>query len=124
MEILQNITFILYGLVFVSMLSGLISTTILYRELRISYPEYYKSIGEPKAFAFTMSFPTSAEYDKRTKGTVFIYSMLGRGIPKDFPKNLKLRRLANVTRYLLALVIVLFVLMIIGSYLTFGKANN
>jgi hypothetical protein len=48
-----------------------------------------------------------------------VYSMVFRGIPKNFPMDVKLRKLAQLIRYVFAGVIILFVALIVVGYLAF-----
>jgi hypothetical protein len=68
---------------------------------------------QPKVFGYTDSL---GDYAQRLKGTVFVYSMVFKGIQKDFPEDAKLRRLAQVVRRVFAVVIILFGVLVILTY--------
>lgn len=89
----------------------------LFKLLRRNYPGYYKAIGEPIILAPVNM--TRQAYAQLLKGGLFAYSMVFLGIPKDFPKNAKLRAIAQVIRWLLAVVVIGCAVLVVFGYFLF-----
>jgi hypothetical protein len=85
----------------------------LFRSLKRNHPKYYKFIGEPKVFGYTDSLDG---YFQRLKGGVFIYSMVFKGVPGNFPKDMQLRKFTKVVRFVFTAVVTLFVALVIFTY--------
>ncbi len=85
----------------------------LFNALKKNHTKYYKSIGEPIILATII---TEEGYIQALKGGVFGYAMVFRGIPKNFPKDIGLRKLARAIRIVLTIVIILFITLIISAY--------
>jgi hypothetical protein len=111
MKILALITF-WFG--FILAMSGTLLSFMFFKTLKKNYATYYKSIGEPLAIA-PVNF-TESSYAQLLKGSVFLYSMVFRGIPKDFPKDIGLRKLARAIRIVLVILTVLFVTLVVFGY--------
>ncbi len=85
----------------------------LFKSLEKKHPKYYKSIGEPILFG---PFLTEESYIQGLKGGVFGYTMVFRGIPINFPKDIRLRKLTQAIRVALTVLIILSVTFIIVGY--------
>jgi hypothetical protein len=98
---------------------GMLAAYRLFKSLEKDYASYYKSIGGPLINGPIKNFSyddIDIIYIRLLKGGVFCYSMVFRGIPIDFPKSMKLRKLAKATRIIFTVLIILFVTLIISSY--------
>lgn len=101
----------------------MILSTLLFDALEKNYPRYYKSIGQPKVFVIDERFPPWESYMQRLRSANFAYTMVLKGIPKNFPKDTTLRNYARSIRYLLTALIILFVTLIIVGFLAFGRTG-
>lgn len=110
-ELLFIINFFIYA---ASLGTGIFLAYQLFRLLEKKHPSYYKSIGKPIVLA-----PADISlgiYIQLIKGGLFGYGMVFRGIPKNFPKDSGLRKLAQAIRVVLSVLIFLFVTVIITGY--------
>ncbi len=100
MNILEILTLVLWSILFVVIGAGLLVSNILFKTLDKKYPKYYKKIGRPSAFVYDGYFPMIDATKRAYRANGFLYSLMFRGIPRDFPKDKKLRKLANICRYI------------------------
>jgi hypothetical protein len=94
--------------------SGMLLGYLLFKSLKKNHVTYYKSIGEPIIIA-PINF-TEDNYIQLLKGGVFAYSIVFKGIPKNFPKDIGLRKLAQAVRIVLTIVLILFIALLISGY--------
>ena len=94
--------------------SGMFLSHLMFKSLKKNYAAYYKSIGEPMV---AMVAPTTwGNYLQLLKGGIFGYAMVFRGLPRNFPKDVSLRKLAQAVRISLTFVIILFTTLFISAY--------
>jgi len=111
MKTFALVTFLIY---FGLLVLGISLSFMLFRKLKKSHVTYYESVGEPLALAPIN--PTEGSFIQLLRGNVFLLRLVFKGIPKKFPKDLGLRKLAWVLRIVFAAVIVLFILLVILGY--------
>lgn len=86
----------------------------LFNLLRIEHSSYYEKIGQP-----LMLVPQDMSvggYVQLLRGTWFVLLLVVRGIPRDFPGDIKMRKIAHRYRLVSILQIVLFVALIGAGY--------
>lgn len=93
----------------------------LFTSLRKRYVKYYKSVGSP--IAFTPPLITSSVIVQVIKSSLYLNSLVFRGVPKDFPKDVSLMRLAKILRIILGVVLVLVATLIVLGYF-FHKSTS
>jgi hypothetical protein len=93
---------------------GSVLSYTFFNSLKKKHAAYYKSIGEPIVSAHA-NF-TSENYIQLMKGSAFLWLMTFRGIPKNFPKNENLRKLAQAIRIVSVFVFTLFITLVILGY--------
>jgi hypothetical protein len=93
----------------------------LFKSLNKNYSTYYKSIGKPRILAPVNL--TEEGYTQTLRGGVFGYSMLLKGIPKNFPKDAGLIKLAQAIRITLAITLVLFITLVTFGYLFYKSTS-
>lgn len=96
---------------------GMFLSHLLFRSLKKEYAAYYKSIGEPLVAIVAPTDFTWGDYVQLLKGAAFGYVMVFRGIPQNFPKDEKLRKLASSIRIIFLLILVLFTTLFVTAYL-------
>lgn len=101
---------------------GMILDYFLFKLLKKNHASYYKSIGEPMIAMFAPADFTWHNYVQLLKGAVFGYIMVFRGLPKGFPRDVGLRKLAQAIRIVFAIFLILLILFVIVSYFFF-KSN-
>lgn len=121
MNTLQVIVFAVFMLEALALGAELLISSTLFKLLQEKHPEYYGSIGRPKAFG--NAFPNFDDYLERIKAGAFICSMVFRGIPGNFPADKRAKRLAQIARYTFTGVLALFMVIIIVGYFAFGKTT-
>ncbi len=102
-----------FGALAISLVSAMLCIYQLFKSLKKNHPAYYKLIGEPIIFG---PFLTVESYIQALKGIVFGYAMVFRGIPKKFPKDVGLRKLAKAIHIALTAVIILSITLVIVGY--------
>lgn len=108
-------TFVTYGICFVLLSLGMLAAYRLFKLLEKRYPSYYRSIGSPRVISNYL-FPTFEAYLQRLKGATFCYALAFKGIPKQFPDDVGLRRLAQFVRYIFLTTTVLFAALAVLIY--------
>jgi hypothetical protein len=94
---------------------------LLFKSLKKSHADYYTSIGEPIVMMPTVRLSDTEEGYvqngiRSRRGAFFTYHMVFRGLSKDFPKDVKLRKLALAIRIILTIFLISLVpLIILGS---------
>jgi len=116
MHSIATFTFITYGACFALLIIGMTLTVRLFHSLGKDYPPYFKLIGKPIVFGF-MTIPSMDDYTKRLKALSFIYSMVFKGTPRDFPQDVKLRKLAKAVQYIFSALVILFIVLVVLTYL-------
>lgn len=119
MKILFLINFWAYA---VSLGIAMLLVYQLFKLLEKKHPKYYKSIGRPLLLA--PADLAEGSYTRLIKGGFFGYAMVFRGIPKDFPKDTDLRKLAGAIRIALTVLIILFITLIIVGYLFYKSGQQ
>lgn len=124
METLFLINFEIYGAL---LIGGIVLNYLFFGSLKKHYPAYYKSIGEPIVLV-TIGFADTEEeiiqkYIRSLKSASFVYRMAFRGIPEHFPKNARLRRLAQAIRIVFTIVIILFIALLVSGYLFYKSTT-
>jgi hypothetical protein len=104
MHYIEILTLIIFFTFAVLLGRGIILGHLLFKSLKKKYPSYYKSIGEPIVFAPCNL--TSHAYSRLMKGSNFGNSMVFRGIPKDFPNDIGLRKRAQALRIIFAILLI------------------
>lgn len=99
-------------LLFVSILTG----HQLFTSLRKKHAEYYEAIGRPIAILPPAVLPSVAIIIQVLKTTLFLNSLLFKGIPKEFPKDAGLVKLAKLNRIILLATYVMALALLISGY--------
>lgn len=72
-----------------------VTSHLLFKALKKRYTSYYKSIGEPDNLIFSKLSDTEEgfvrNYTRLMRGSWYTWRLVIRGIPKDFPKGVRLR---------------------------------
>lgn len=118
MHYLEIFLIIVFGIFAVSMGVAMLLAYRLFNLLKKNHIKYYKSIGEP--IVLIPINLTSESYTQALKGGIFGYAMVFRGIHKNFPKDIDLRKLAQAIRITLAMLLVLFVTLVIVVIFSIG----
>jgi hypothetical protein len=105
---------IVFWTAFVLLASGMLLAHQLFKLLNKKHTSYYESIGRPHTFVYGNA--TFKEYIQLMKGSLFMYSMVFKGIPKNFPKDKDLRKLAQTIRIIMAVMLVLFISLVIVGF--------
>ena|GEM_PF-3320708 len=118
-EILFIVSFGVYAIV---LATHMFLSYLLFKSLKKNHAVYYKSIGEPTVVVLFKLADTEEDiartYIRGLKGGAFGYRMIFRGIPKRFPRDAELRRLARAVRAFAAITLISFaVLIVIGYFL-------
>lgn len=93
---------------------GIVLDHILFMRLKKSHAAYYKAIGEP--IIITSINQTEEGFAQLLRGGVYAYPLVFRGIPEKFPKDVKLRKLAQSIRIVFTILLVLLIPMVIIGY--------
>ena len=88
----------------------LLFSGIFYKLIERGHKQYHESIGKPNILSVFYSSPTWEQLMRAKIAIYFSYGILFRGIPKNFPKDHTLKKLAHSMRILFGLVIVSFVI--------------
>lgn len=66
---------------------------------------------------------TWGNYIQLLKGAAFGYVLVFRGIPKKFPKDIGLRKLAKAIRIAFTMVVILFITLVIVGYFFYKSTS-
>ena len=121
MEYIMILTLINFGVCAILLGVGMFLGYFLFKSLKKRHAAYYKLIGEPIIIA-PINF-TEESYTQLLKGGTFAYSMVFRGIPENFPKDVGLRKLAKAIRITLAILLVLTTTLIILGYFFYKSSS-
>lgn len=105
------IIFIVYG---IFLFSNLLLSHKLFRSLKKNHTKYYESVGRP--IAFTPAFATSDVILQVWKTTIYLNSLVFRGVPRNFPTDVKLVRLAKIIRVLFCVIYFLIAVLLVLVY--------
>lgn len=127
MQIIETLFIVNFGFCFVLLGAVVQLSYLLFRSLKKNHADYYKAIGEPIVIMPTVHLSdTEEEYVRNgirsRRSGFFIYHMVFRGLPKDFPKDAKLRKLALAIRIILTIFLILLIPLIVLGYF-FTKSN-
>lgn len=94
---------------------------LLFRTLKKGYAGYYKSIGEPDSIVFPKLSDTEEDfirkYTRMMRSGWRIWRLVVKGIPEDFPEDVRVRNLARFVRFLGTVAFVSwFVAVILGYF--------
>lgn len=124
MQNIQALFIVNFGFCFVLLGAVVQLSNLLFRLLKKNHADYYKAIGEPIVImSIAHLADTEEEYIRnniRSRRSVFFtYRMVFRGLPKDFPEGVKLRKLALATRIVLTTFLILLIPLIVLGYFFF-----
>jgi len=125
---IESLFIIIFGICVVFLGAQGLLSHLLFRSLRRGHGSYYKSIGEPIVIMPTVHL-TDTEDDlvrdniRCLKSGVFVYRMVFRGIPKSFPKDARLRKLARAIRIVSTIMLVSFVTFIVVAYFFYKSTS-
>jgi hypothetical protein len=116
---MQNIKIamlVIFSIGAVFQLVGILLSHRLFTSLKKRYAKYYKSAGSP--IAFIPPDITSTVIVRAIKSSLYLNSLVFRGVSKDFPKDANLMKLANLIRIILGAILVLVItLIVLGCFL-------
>lgn len=115
MQYIEAIFLINFGACAVLLALGIVLDHILFRRLRKSHAAYYRAIGEPIIIASVNL--TDGGFVQLLRGGMYAYPLVFRGIPEKFPKDARLRKLAQSIRVVFTILLVLLIPMAIIGYL-------
>jgi hypothetical protein len=121
MQYIEILFLINFGICAVLLGSGMLLDYLLFRSLKKDHAAYYKSIGKPMIVA-PLNL-TEDGYIQVLRGGVFGYIMVFRGIPKAFPKDARLRKLARAIRIVFAIFLILLIPLVIIGYLFYKSTS-
>jgi hypothetical protein len=116
--------FIINYIAAVSLVLAMLLVHRLFKLLEKTYPSYYKTIGRPLVTG-PMHYDIEDMFNiyvRLLKGSFFGYAMVFRGVPRGFPEDNSLRKLARVIRISLTVLICLFISLIIVFYLFYQSS--
>jgi hypothetical protein len=98
-----GLLFIVVAIVgFVFMVAVVTVSHVLFRSLQKGYASYYKSIGEPDNLIFSKLSDTEEDfvrnYTRMMKSGWYMWRLVIKGTPEDFPKDVRPRNLAKLVR--------------------------
>jgi hypothetical protein len=108
----------------VALASGMTLDHLLFKSLKKNHAGYYKSTGEPIIAMAAHTDFTWDNYLQLLKGAIFGYVMVFRGIPKNFPKNREIKRLAQAIRIAFTILLILLIPLVILGYLFFKSTSQ
>lgn len=122
MQNIETLFIITFGIYALLLMASMLLGYLLFKSLKKSHVDYYKSIGEPIVMMPAARLSDTEEelvqnYVRTLKSGTFTYRMVFRGIPKNFPKDIGLRKLAKVLRIISTIMLVSFVAFIVAGYL-------
>lgn len=118
---IKEVTFICFIISAIALLLAITTVHLFFKWIKRDYPNYYKKIGEPLVLA--PIYISEETYSRLLKGGAYGYIMVFRGVPKDFPRDAKLRKLAHVIRIAFACVIILFTLLVVLGYFFYNDTK-
>jgi uncharacterized membrane protein len=114
MQDLKIPTLIIFWASFVLLTTGILVAHKLFKLLKKRYASYYQSIGKPLTIAYGNA--TFEEYVQLMKGSLFMYSVVFKGIPQNFPKDKDLRKLAQAIRISMTIMLILVITLVVMGY--------
>jgi hypothetical protein len=127
MQHIETLFIITFGISAISSGIAMFLSFLLFRSLKKNYAVYYKSIGEPIVVMFAKLTDTEDEvirnYIRGLKGAAFGYRMIFRGVPKRFPGDVDLRRLAQSVRVIATITLVSFTMLIVVGYFFYKSTS-
>lgn len=116
-ELLFIITSIV-GLIFMMMAN--VTSHLLFKTLKKSHASYYKSIGEPDSLIFSKLSDTEEDfvrnYIRLIRGGWYMWRLVIKGVPGNFPKGVRLRNLTRLVRLISAVSFALWLIAVILGY--------
>ena len=103
----------------IAALANLVLSSILFDSLKQKYPIYHKLLGQPEVKIIGQR--NIFLHPELQRAQAFIYSLVLRGIPEEFPEDCKLRRFASVLRLTVPTMIVSFVAFVVAGYASTHK---
>ena len=120
MRDIEILFMISWGVVATLLTTLMLLNYLLFKLLKKNHAVYYKSIGEPIVIPLYKLADTeddvARKYIRSLRSGFFAYRMIFRGIPKRFPKNTGLRKLAQSVRIVAALMLASFAMFIVIGY--------
>lgn len=92
-----------------------------FNNLEANYKEYYSSIGRPRIIG-NYAVPTADQYVRALKGSAFSYALVFKGVPRNFPSDSKLRKMAQAIRIVFSVVLVLFVVVAVLMFMDYRSS--
>jgi hypothetical protein len=97
-----------------------VTSHLLFKTLKKRYTSYYKSIGEPDSLIFSKLSDTEEDFVRNNirvmKSGWYTWRLVIKGIPKDFPKGVRLRNLMRLVRIISTVTFVLWFTAVILGY--------
>jgi len=128
MQYIEILFIISWGISAIMLTTLMLLSYLLFKLLKKNHTIYYKSIGEPIVIPLFKLTDTEDDvartYIRGVKGGFFGYRMIFRGIPKNFPKNARLRSLARAVRIVSMFTLVSFVMFIIAGYFFYRSTKG
>ena len=116
-ELLFIITSIV-GLIF--MMIANVTSHLLFKTLKKRYTSYYKSIGEPDSLIFSKLSDTEEDFVRKyirlMKGGWYMWRLVIKGVPENFPKGVRLKNLTRLVRIVSTVAFVLWFTAVILGY--------
>lgn len=82
----------------------------LFKKMEQNFPKYYKNLGSPTTFPASGIMPKPGDYMRSMTGSLFVVSLVFRGLPKKFPDDIDLSDFAIYTRVAYTIALILFLL--------------
>jgi ABC-type sulfate transport system permease subunit len=114
MQYIEAIFLTNFGICAALLALGIVLDHILFKRLKKSHTAYYRAIGEPMIIASVNL--TDEGFVQLLRGGMYAYPLVFRGIPEKFPKDAKLRKLAQSIRIVFTILLVLLIPMVIVGY--------
>jgi hypothetical protein len=121
MEDIKILTLVIIWLCFTVIMLATALSYKLFKVLKKNHTAYYKSLGEPLAIAPINI--TEHTYTQLLKGALFLFLMTVRGLPKEFPKDIRLRKSTKAIRITSAILLVLYVVLAILVYILLASGS-
>ena len=118
---IKEATFICFIISAIVLLLAITTAHLFFKWVKRDHPNYYKKMGEPIILAPT--YISEETYSRLLKGGAYGYIMVFRGVPKDFPRDVKLRKLAHVIRLAFTCVIILFSVLVVLGYFFYNDTK-
>lgn len=120
MQDIEILFIISWGVCAILLATLMLLSYLLFKLLKKNHTAYYKSIGEPIVIMLFKLTDTEEDvarnYIRGIKGGFFGYRMIFKGVPKNFPKDTGLRKLAQSVRIFSALAHIAFAMCIVVGY--------